>query len=192
MKRFGFIALLIIAMLAVAGCGNNNDTNNGETNNNANDNQNEAEENSSAADGEDQVLQLGETGTIKSTIGEYEVTPTSFVVADEWEGETPRIDGDVYVIIDIIITNIGDTVLEGKDLRKVDAIGGNDIVSSNNALSDKINELEGELQPGEEMEGQLAFGLIPTNTYKLVFGMHLGSVSNEITWELDADKAENK
>lgn len=189
MKRFIFIALLFVAMLAVAGCGNNDDTNNGKTNNNANDNQNEVEENNSAADGEDQVLQLGETGTIKDTTGEYEVTPTSFVVTDEWEGETPKSEENVFVIVDVTVKNTGDTKLDGKQLRRVDAVGGKDLVTKNNQLFDKTNQFEGELQSGKEMQGQFAFSMIPTDTYKLVWGMDLGSVSNEITWELDADKA---
>jgi len=192
MKRYSLICLLIIAILAIAGCGSSDNENNNETNANAsmNDNGNNSSDDvESNENGDHQILQLGETGTIKDTTGEYEVTPTSFQVVKEWEGEVPNNDDLTFLVVDVTIKNIGESVLNGEELRKVDAIGGKDLTFSNNQLIDKINELEGELQPGEKMVGQLAFALVPTDTYQLVFGLHLGSVSNQITWELPADQA---
>src|SRR5690625_2983185 len=192
MKKSSLIGLLMIVMLALAGCGSSDNENNNETNANAsmNDNGNNSSDDvESNENGDHQILQLGETGTIKDTTGEYEVTPTSFQVVKEWEGEVPNNDDLTFLVVDVTIKNIGESVLNGEELRKVDAIGGKDLTFSNNQLIDKINELEGELQPGEKMVGQLAFALVPTDTYQLVFGLHLGSVSNQITWELPADQA---
>ena len=198
MKKSSLIGLLMIVMLAIAGCGSSDNENNNETNDNstnanasANDNGNNSNDDvDSNEDGDHQILQLGETGTIKDTTGDYEVTPMSFVVTDEWENQTPKIDGDVFLIIDVSIKNIGESVLNGEQLRKVDAIGGDETTVDNSALFDYVDQLEGELQPGEIMEGQFAFALPPTDTYQLAWALHLGTVSDQITWELPADQAE--
>lgn len=195
MKRYSLISLVIIAMLAIAGCGNKDNGNDDVTNDNsanasANDSENNSADNADSIEyGDEQVLQLGETGTIKDTTGDYEVTPMSFVVTEEWENQTPKIDGDVFLIIDVSIKNIGESVLNGEQLRKVDAIGGDETTVDNSALFDYVDQLEGELQPGEIMEGQFAFALPPTDTYHLAWALHLGTVSNQITWELPADQA---
>jgi|SRR5690625_4005449 len=188
MKKSSLIGLLMIVMLVIAGCGSNDATNNNRANANDSEN-NSANDADSIEYGDEQVLQLGETGTIKDTTGDYEVTPMSFVITEEWENQTPKIDGDVFLIIDVSIKNIGESVLNGEQLRKVDAIGGDETTVDNSALFDYVDQLEGELQPGEIMEGQFAFALPPTDTYQLAWALHLGTVSNQITWELPADQA---
>jgi len=195
MRKYSLISLVIIAMLIIAGCGNEDNGNNDATNDNsvnasADDSENNSADNADSIEyGDEQVLQLGETGTMNTTAGQYEVTPTSFQVTKEWEGEVPSNEEREFLIVDVIVKNVGDSTLDGKDLRKVDAIGGEDLVGSNKELIGKIDELEGEIENGEELKGQLAFSVYPADPYQLVFGLHKGTVSNKITWELPADQA---
>src|SRR5699024_11189767 len=127
-------------MLAIAGCGNEDNGNNDATNDNsanasADDSENNSADNADSIEyGDEQVLQLGETGIMKDTTGEYEVTPTSFVETKEFEGEKPSNDDLTFIVVDINIKNIGESVLKGEELRKVDAMGGEELTFSNNQL----------------------------------------------------------
>lgn len=117
MKNVIRLSFLIISLLLVAACGNNdnsNGQNEGNSNNASNVNSdNEAEQTS-------EKLRLGDTGTIKDTIGEYEITPSSFEITDSVDGDVPTTAsrGDQFIIVEITIKNIGDSALVGSDITR--------------------------------------------------------------------------
>lgn len=146
-------------MVLVVGCSNDNNNNTENQTNSSTTNNNEATNNSENND-EEELLSLGDTGVHETTIGDYEVTPTAIEMVDSIDGEKPSRDDNDFIIIDVTIKNIGDTVLEGKEVAKVDM---NDDLTTRNTKKDfdEINHLDGEIEPDEEVEGQLVFNTIP-------------------------------
>lgn len=115
MKRVGFILLIVIAMITVVGCSNNNnkenqnsneatnnntaqednnvtennnqEDNNVTENNNVTNESNEVEEQEKDPIVEPQVLELGETGAFVDSDKSYEITPTEFSLVHKSESE---------------------------------------------------------------------------------------------------------
>jgi len=69
----------------------------------------------------------------------------------------------------------------------------NDDLTTRNTKKDfdEINHLDGEIEPDEEVEGQLVFNTIPdSENYDLIFGLHRSGVANELTWRFTQDDLE--
>ncbi|HLQ97188.1 MAG TPA: hypothetical protein VK135_00725, partial [Candidatus Dormibacteraeota bacterium] len=92
------------------------------------------------------------------------------------------------IIIDVTVKNIGDTVLDGKEVAKIDLRDAEDFVRSNKKQYDFVNHFEGDIEPGEEVEGQFIFTSLPDlEYYDLIFGLHRSGVANELTWRFTQD-----
>lgn len=194
-RNIKLLMMLTIALLIIAGCsGNNNDEGNnnqneGNTNQEASNDESSNEENDS--DESDEILRLGETGTVKTTIGEYEVTPTSVEIVESRDGNEPSIDNGYFIIIDAEIKNIGESTLETSDI-----VGGTTALlddeegrSHIRPQYDFTDQFIGEIGVGEEVTGQLLYERRDSEYYDLVFGYALETVSNQVTWRFDADEA---
>lgn len=181
--------MLLIALIVVVGCSSGKEKDTPKDNDvgiedNGNDDEKEKEDSPGG------TLRLGETGTLNTTIGDYEVTPVSFEIVDKPNGIEPYNEGHIFVIVDTKIKNIGDDTLEGADLTSSTVLADDDDRKSDNHWEiDIVNHFEGELKPGEEMSGQLLFQTPPSDHYALIFGYALETVSNEVVWRFDADEA---
>src|SRR5699024_11874679 len=102
MKRlvqFKAVILLIVLSVLLAACSSSSDDTNSENDKNNND--------------EELVLTLGETGTIKDTLGEYAVTIESAEAHDTFDGIEPEREEFQFVLINFTVENVGETELEG-------------------------------------------------------------------------------
>lgn len=188
--------MLLLSLFIIAGCNSKNDNEESKKDNSQEENTNNQDENDS--DSSNEILGLGDTGTLETVIGDYEVIPESFEIVKDIDGITPTEEGDVFVIVDITVKNIGDTtlnpeevttdtaVLLDKEEYKYDLLTS---VSMDGPYDEYINIISEEIQPDEVVDGQLLYALPPTNQYSLVYGWGLDTTSNEVTWRFDADEA---
>lgn len=189
MKNVIRLSCLFISLLLIVACGSNgtgSEQNEGNSNNANPDN--EVEQAS------DEKLRLGDTGTLKDTIGEYEVTPTAFEITKSVDGDVPShadTHDDDFIIVDITIKNIGDSALEGPDITRSGVVlaDDNDLKSDNRWDYEWGDQITSEIQPGEEVDGQLVFERPPSEYYELIFGYGLSSVSSQATWYFEPDEA---
>ncbi|MEK4563627.1 DUF4352 domain-containing protein [Alkalihalobacillus sp. FSL R5-0424] len=136
---------------------------------------------------EDQVdLQIGDTGVVETSISDYEVTLHSIEFRDELNGQST--DLDTFVIANVTIKNIGDSLIDIKDSLNVFEIstgiddGGYWETSEH---YDGFEEFTGELEPGEEKNGDLLFDDLEGEEHYLKVRKGLiaaGGVKNEVTW----------
>src|SRR5699024_8137684 len=139
--------------------GNNNEDDNGESNNN--------NENGTFGDGK--TLSLGETGKVESTLGDYEVTFTSFEVLDELGGKEPYDEEFVLVLVDALVEVTGEEPLESGDLYSAKLFNDDgDNAGSTSYYDDSIDKIEGTLEPGASKEGQFIFSLPEGDSYELI------------------------
>lgn len=179
-KHIKLSLLLLLTLLFVVACGESNDDKN-------NDNSDDGNEDS------EEVLGLNDTGTLETNLGDFEVTPTAIEIQESIDGETPVNDGYNFVIIDVIIENIGETTLEAKDIAESTTI----VIISDEPRTSTVqshydfpeNKITEDLKPGDKAEGQLLFEVKPSEYYDLTYGNGLPSfVSNKVTWRIDSDE----
>jgi|SRR5699024_2190070 len=161
--------------------GKNNDGNSGTSENDDN--------NGKFSDGE--ALSLGETGTVESTIGEYEVTFESFELQDKMEGEESVKNNGIFVLMDATVEITGDEPIEASDINKARLFNAEEASTENTSYYESVNMIEGTLEPGDKVDGQFLFSLAESDAYKLVLNYGLDGVATEITWEFSADEASN-
>jgi hypothetical protein len=53
-----------------------------------------------------------------------------------------------------------------------------------------LSNLEGDIEPGESVSGELVFDVIESSYYELVYGHATPTVSNQVRWHFDADELE--
>jgi hypothetical protein len=182
MKRL-FTILIALTLLTTVGCG---DKASEGTTTEPTSASKETRENTNKVDQENKVLRLGETGRMKSTLGEFDVTVNSFELLDEYDGNNPYFE--VFIVADVTIENIGDSSLNSwaitrTRLENVERGTGTD--------SEGIDFPE-EIHPGETVSGKILFDNYPYGSYELIFGFARSSVSSELTWGFDVSEASNK
>jgi len=184
MKRIGFIVLIVLSIILVVGCStdNTNDAEN-EVGNNSTDNDESNDNEEDAV-----MLEIGETGDMKTTVAEYEMTPTNVEVFDERDGEKPTNEGDVFVLIDFTLKNTDTESVDPEDIIDLGVVLEGDEFTSDNYWGmdyDFVEELEEEIEPGEEVTGQLLFELDPSDSYELHFDWGLAAEDIRYIWEID-------
>ncbi|WP_440896934.1 DUF4352 domain-containing protein [Amphibacillus sp. Q70] len=198
-KMFKLIFVSIAVLLVISACSNSNDAPDDEVANDENeselDDEGESDDQSSgAAAPSGEVLSLGETGTMETAIGNFEVTPTSFRFEEEIDedGEIENPYNGIFIIVDLTIENIDDEPIISEDLiysvvlKDEGGAGIDPIVEFTST-----NNFEGEIAPGETVTGEIIFDFITNDVYELSFGAdYLESLSNEVRWILEADDAE--
>ncbi|ADU31783.1 DUF4352 domain-containing protein [Evansella cellulosilytica] len=145
------------------------------------------QDNIDSYESKDEVLSIGDTGRMIDTLGEYEITIKEVEITDDIAENTPNMDR--FIEIDLEIENVGDTLLDGIDLINTNLFDEEDRMQENRFYREYINNVEGEIQPGEILTGQILFEHHDSSFYRLVFGWGLSSVSNELTWHFTADEA---
>src|SRR5690625_3345237 len=183
MKRLqlAFSFFIVLSLLLVA-CGN------AEENQHTNTNNNHTTENQDVSDDE-VVLSLGESGVIEDTLGEYEITVESFEVFESYEDIFPINEDYIFLVIDLTVKNIGDTVLDADDILKPTIFDDNEFSSFRGLDHEFIDPIEGEIQPEEKVSGQILFELQESDYYNLIFGDTLEMVGNKVTWYFERSEA---
>ncbi|MFN7251941.1 MAG: DUF4352 domain-containing protein [Anaerobacillus sp.] len=135
---------------------------------------------------EKKVLKLGETGRMKDTLGEYDVTVHSFEILEEYDGTKPYFE--VFIVADVTIENIGDTSLDSWSITRTRL----ENVERGTGTDNEGTNFPEEILPGEKVSGKIYFDNYPEGSYELIFGFALSTVSNELTWTFDVSEASNK
>ncbi len=133
---------------------------------------------------------------METILGDYEVTPTSVRYVAEMTEDDPYITpgSDTFIIIDTTITNIGDEPMDADDAvsqARLDNVRGGGRAPYTDFVS--IDNIEGELAPGESIEGEMLFELGFEEEYKLSFGSTaLESASNVQEWKIYEDEIDSE
>ncbi|MBM0066640.1 DUF4352 domain-containing protein [Alkalicoccobacillus gibsonii] len=168
-----------------------------ERNDDANDSESEEKEpNLGEGDTEDQLnLEIGDTGVIETTIEKFEMTINSVTVEKEIDGEKP--DLGVFVLADVTFRNIHEEPL---DLEQ--AVGTFEVTTSEDGggygpvsefYNVEVEDLSGDLEPGEEVQGQILFedNLGDKHYIKVNPGLISASaVKNQVMWKFSEEDSE--
>jgi hypothetical protein len=185
MKKL-FTILLAVSLLTIAGCGDK--TSEGTTSEPTSVSK-EKKEKTDKVDQENKVLRLGETGRMKDTLGEYDVTVNSFEILDEYDGNQAYTSETVFVVLDVTINNIGNTSLDSWSITRTRLENRERGTGTDNELTNFPESIP----PGEIVSGKIPFQLSrSTSSFELLLGFGLSSVSNELRWVFDASEASNK
>lgn len=204
-KLIGLSFLLMICLILIVGCSKDKDDTgspkknpsdeateeNENTNSQSNDKQKDDNESDSEEPAEDQLgLKLGETGIVENN-DKMEVTLKSASYEEEVGGIGPNDDDGIYIIVDVTIKNIGDTAFDGKNIFTPDIATDNSeepMAYINNALDeqrDGVKLLDGELKPGDTVNGKLYFDAKKGKKYKIAFGHKSSQIVTKASWEFD-------
>ncbi|MFN7251943.1 MAG: DUF4352 domain-containing protein [Anaerobacillus sp.] len=178
--------LLALSLLTIAGCGDkpSEGTTTEPTNNSK-----ETTEQKEKVDQENKVLKLGETGRMKDTLGEHDITINSFEILEEYEGNKPYSSNTWFVVVDATINNLGEKALDSFTITRTRLF---DLDSNGGSNEESFTVFPEEIQPGETVSGQIIFDIPKSSSYELVFGFALSSVATELRWGFDASEASNK
>ncbi|SDZ18078.1 protein of unknown function [Evansella caseinilytica] len=176
--------------------GDDNETNDEEQGNEAEEDETENRDNSAS---DEQFagqldLRLGDTGRFSDTVGAYEITIHSVKKEDEVDGKPSQLD--YFLIVDLTIKNIGDSVIDAEDTVGVlDQSDDIDLSVSDDIshLYESIEQLSGELSPGEEITGQALFHSYDNDQQYLKIREGLiaaGAVYNQVIWTIDKSEIE--
>ncbi|MGN7312386.1 hypothetical protein ACTHQ4_14925 [Alkalicoccobacillus gibsonii] len=144
---------------------------------------------------EDQLdLRIGDTGKIETNLNVIEVTLNDVSLEEEINGEMP--ERDYFYVADITLKNLADEkadIAEALDVLEIasslDGSGGSDYSHYYNA----IEPMEGELESGQEIRGQLLFEEDDFEEYFIRVSLGLVAAEgakNQAIWTFMKDEAE--
>ena len=207
-KYISLLAILFSLSMMLVACsdddendGENSEAANEETQEDNDENQEEDEEESDdlhevdkgASDGdwgEDQLgLGIGDTATKSSNMVMAEITLDSVEKEEDDEAYYGH-----YTILHMTVKNIGDEAAEFEDIFDTTELsdGGIDESAEGGEIwePETIDELPGEVAPGEEVSGALIFDVDEADDYMVYMDFGLESVSNKTTFEFDDEEIE--
>lgn len=200
MKKFYFMATLVLLISLLIACQNNDESENGaessekdtvsqETSTDVKDDDNETEsvtneepdENGDVSTSDEiKILSIGETALISSTLGDYKVTPEEINFVDSVQGYSP-VQGK-FVETTVKINNVSGEAIEIFPITSGD---GKVFAQTKDRLSrPELVEVEGEveeIQPNETVTVKIIFDVVEDSQYHLAFGDQL--TANEVHWE---------
>ncbi|WP_185970951.1 DUF4352 domain-containing protein [Alkalicoccobacillus porphyridii] len=171
----------------------------GETMDGEEDDHSEADSNESDAMAEGNVedqldLKIGDTATIESTIGLYEITLHGVEVTQEVDGQLSELDE--YMIAELTIRNIGEEPIDALDtignLELTDMPEGAGMTDSAEYF-EEVNSFEGDINPNEEATAQALYYTYDADEYYVLVNEGLvgtGAVKNQITFTFEKSEAE--
>jgi hypothetical protein len=199
MKKLYLILTSILIISLLAACGNDSKTTkesesstketvSQETSSNESSNKNETESKEKEKSTNDtginevQTLSIGEMALIKSTIGDFEVTPKEVKIVDSIDGEKPAYDKFIEATVEV--KNVSDVPLDIFDLNDSRVLSlKEDIYSDYESV--EVQEQVEAIQPNETVTLNLVFDIYEDSKYELIFGNVF--VSNEVHWEFSAN-----
>ncbi|GIN74207.1 hypothetical protein J14TS2_46820 [Bacillus sp. J14TS2] len=143
---------------------------------------------------EDQTdLKIGDTGTVQTSIGTYELTVDSAeIVGPELDGVSTELEE--LIVLDLTFKNVDDQPLSAEDIMS--SLGITDILEgSNNHNSaeayESIDDFEGELASGEERKTQFIADVYTAEEYyfRQNPGIVAAGTSNDVMWTITAEEA---
>lgn len=199
-------AIILLCILMLGACSNDEDVatdvdNNEEESNDLEGNEPDESENESDNETDDEEkpevedqldLVLGDTGTFDTTLGTYEMTVGHAELSKEVEEEKSTRDG--FILLDITIKNTSDHPLDAEDLiysmevtNNLDHSGSTDHAEG----FDTVEEFNGELEPGDEQSAQFLTIVDDSDEYffRKTVGNIGGGSSNQVVWKIQADEA---
>ncbi|MEK4563631.1 hypothetical protein MKX54_02930 [Alkalihalobacillus sp. FSL R5-0424] len=144
---------------------------------------------------EDQLdLRIGDTGKIEINLNVIEVTLNDVSLEEEIDGEMP--ERDYFFVADITLKNLADEkadIAEALDVLEIasslDGSGGSDY----SHYYDAIEPMEGELESGQEIRGQLLFEEDDFEEYFIRVSLGLVAAEgakNQAIWTFTKEEAE--
>ncbi|MFN7251942.1 MAG: DUF4352 domain-containing protein [Anaerobacillus sp.] len=182
MKKL-FTILLALTLLTTVGCG---DKPSEGTTTEPTSTSKETKEKTDKVDKQNKALKLGETGRMKSTLGEFDVTVNSFEILEEYDGTKPYFE--VFIAVDVTIENIGDFSLNSWGITRTRL----ENVERGSGTDNEGIDFPEEILPGETVSGIIYFDNYPYGPYELIFGFARSSVSSKLTWTFDVSEVSNK
>lgn len=144
---------------------------------------------------EDQLdLRIGDTGKIETNLNVIEITLNDVSLEEEINGEMP--ERDYFFVADITLKNLADEkadIAEALDVLEIasslDGSGGSDY----SHYYDAIEPMEGELESGQEIRGQLLFEEDDFEEYFIRVSLGLVAAEgakNQAIWTFTKEEAE--
>nr|WP_026683193.1 DUF4352 domain-containing protein [Priestia megaterium] len=134
-------------------------------------------------------LKIGETGIVVSSPDKlkYEVALNEVSYRDELENVS--LYGDTFVLVDVTVKNVDDRAFDATDIFEP-GLGGLDsneyvppIGSQYLQDASEIQLIEGELDPGDSINGTYVFDIEKTDNYNFVFGHAADQITTRAEWE---------
>lgn len=173
----------------------NNDTNNAIGNDDENNDTNDEEgSNDLGIEEEDQLdLGIGDTAKVDSIHGVFELTLDSAeIIEDELDGEMSQLDD--LILLGLTVKNTSDETLDVEDImgnfEVTDSLDGTGF-SDGADYFDSVEKLTGELEPGEELEGEFITDIYDKDEYyfRLRSGFSGSGQSNSVVFTFTAEEA---
>ncbi|HET7627420.1 MAG TPA: DUF4352 domain-containing protein [Bacillales bacterium] len=180
MKKFVMkYGVLLLIMAIMAGCGTSTNSHNSSSAPKSQGEKQDKETESKQVD-----LHVGETGTVKDTLGKYRVTLNSVQRKPEIEGK--KLPNESFLIVNITIKNIGNKVIDAQDVISAVKLLDSDEAGSDNRARNfkKIELIKGKLSKGQKTSGELVFDVFKSDYYNLVWNNGFSSLSNEVSWKI--------
>lgn len=139
-------------------------------------------------------MKIGDTAQVETTLGKYEITIDSVKKEDTLDGEESQVD--YFFVTDVTIKNIGEETIdanESKDILEITSTLEGSGFSDVSSYFDSIETIEGTLEPGESISGQVLFEEIDASEYYIRFSEGLvaaGALTNQAIWTFTLEEAE--
>lgn len=189
MKRVSILIMLLVAMVAIVGCGNDKD----DTNNNQVEGNNEEKEDANQSNLNQGVMELRETGLVDDELGQYEIRPNSVEIFEERDGIKPNNDDEVFVLIDYTVENIGEKAFEEEDILGIRLLlkntQGDEFTEISYYDYEFVDNITESIEPGKAYDSQLLFGITKSESeYILHFGSHSAGME-DAEWSFTESEA---
>lgn len=166
------------------------------------DNPDNDESNADGPDGPQEIteedqedLEIGDTGKVSTTIGDFEITVKDVTLMSKLDGEESELDK--LLLLDINLKNTSEWPFEMKDMLYSTEVK-EDLEGSgwhNGAeFFESVDELEGDLAPGEDMDGQFITDVYDSDVYYFMQGQPEVDVgtTNQAMWKIPLDEIEEE
>lgn len=179
MKKTNVLILFISVAIMIVGCSNKKS--------------NVDDGNSNQRNVNNEYLKLGEISLVKSGAGDYEITPTNTEIFKERDGEEVPDDSEVFVLIDYTIKNVGkDSFLEKDILESYMSLAVKEgyLYDEVSSFLDYgfVDEIVGEIGPGETYESQFLFVIAESPQYILTHQSYR-SDTDDTEWLFTVNKS---
>ncbi|TDQ42211.1 DUF4352 domain-containing protein [Aureibacillus halotolerans] len=132
-------------------------------------------------------LELGEIGEIQSTLGTFEATISDVSYLDVLDGENVG-EGGVYVLAKVSITNTSDDALDAGEVSRAEIKNvDSDVSLQNVTYFEEVNNFEGDIAPGETVEGEVFSIQGISSEFKIILGNR--ATSNLLVWTVDGPES---
>src|SRR5699024_9872343 len=183
--------MFTVTLVACSSSNNNEENNNNENEENANDNEGEEKENTNnenVVENDDEETDATSSETLavgeKADLNGLDVELTKIEKYEGSDFDVP--ENDYFLIVSIKLENNTDETVNVSSIVSVDFTDDSDENYSMSLLIDKDTELiDGQLEAGETITGQIAYDVNDSDNYKLVYEDILLDAKAE--WDMSAD-----